>query len=185
VKPGYSTDLKTSNVQITQQKPDTYIIRDGEMFNNSKSTDKEVLDNKKVLNQKLSDQVSYHNNIRKLQSNTNRQILKLQQQQVTSHSKAVVSMTKSLEKLVTSTTEMVGFMIGSLIAGGEFSANNLFANFLDMLGQFSIMLGTVAIAASQVFESLFSGNPAGLLIGGLAMIAVGGILKAFGRWWRQ
>jgi len=41
------------------------------------------------------------------------------------------------------------------------------------------MLGTVAIAASQVFESLFSGNPAGLLIGGLAMIAVGGILKAF------
>lgn len=143
------------------------------MFDNSTKNTNDT------LNRKLAEETRYHNKVRTLHTQTTRHILKLQNQQLVSHGKAVANMTKSLQKLVVSTTEMVGFMIGTLISGGEISGKNLFANFLDMLGQFSIMLGTVAVAASQVFQSLFTGNPAGLLIGGIAMIAVGGILKAF------
>ena len=41
------------------------------------------------------------------------------------------------------------------------------------------MLGTAAIAASNVLSALFSGNPAALFAGGLALIAIGGVIKAF------
>ena len=130
------------------------------------------------LSSRLSEEERYHQRVRKLHEDTTRQILRLHDTQVRSQQKGVVDMTRALESMVTRTTELVGYLIGSLMLGTKISGESLFSSFLEMLSQFSIMLGSMAIAASGVFEALFSGNPVGLLMGGLAMIAVGGLLKA-------
>lgn len=129
--------------------------------------------------ERLRSEERYHRRVRELHQQTASLVHSLQERQVIAQQQAVVSMTRALERLVATTTEMVGFMVGTLIAGGQQAGQNMLAGFLDLLGQFSVMMGSMAIAASKVLESLFTGNPIGLFVGGLAMIAVGGLIKAF------
>ena len=117
--------------------------------------------------------------MQKLYEDTTRKILTLQRTQVSSQHSAVLDMTRAFESLFTRTTEMVGFMIGQLLLGGQVAGKSFFASFLDMLSQFSVLMGTMAIAASKMLEMLFSGNPAGLFVAGLALVLVGGVIKAF------
>jgi hypothetical protein len=131
------------------------------------------------VDERLLVEERYHARVRQLNSQTAKLISSLQQAQVHGQQQAVVSMTRALERLVTTTAEMVGFWVGSLVSGGKAAGQNMLANFLDLLGQFSVMMGTMAVAASKVLEALFTGNPIGLFVGGLAMIAVGGLIKAF------
>ncbi len=129
--------------------------------------------------QRLVVEQNYHKQVRKLYTETTRHVQKMHTLQFTSQARAVGSMTRALETLVNRTTELVGYMVGVLLTGGEVSGKSFFANFLSILSQFSIMLGTAAIAASNVLSALFSGNPAALFAGGLALIAIGGVIKAF------
>lgn len=128
---------------------------------------------------RLKNEEAYNARVQKLYEDTTRKILTLQRTQVSSQRAAVLDMTRAFEGLLTRTTEMVGFMIGQLMMGGQVAGKSFFASFLDMLSQFTVLLGTMAIAASKMLEMLFSGNPAGLFVAGLALVLVGGVIKAF------
>lgn len=128
---------------------------------------------------RLKNEEAYNARVQKLYEDTTRKILTLQRTQVSSQRSAVLDMTRAFESLVTRTTEMVGLMIGQLMLGGQVAGKSFFASFLDMLSQFSVLLGTMAIAASKMLEMLFTGNPAGLFVAGLALVLVGGVIKAF------
>lgn len=128
---------------------------------------------------RIAEEEGYHRRVRALYKETTRSITRFHREQVRSQKMAVANMTKALERMVARTTEMIGFMIGTMLAGSEFSGKNFFANFLDLLAQFCVMLGTVAVAASKVLTALFTGNPIGLFLGGIALIAIGGVIKAF------
>jgi|GEM_PF-3558484 len=82
-----------------------------------------------------------------------------------------------LRNMAVTTTEMVGIMMGRMMAGAELSAGRVAATFMDVFGQMMTAMGSAMVAASAAFTALFSMNPAGILIGGLAMIAAGGIIK--------
>lgn len=129
--------------------------------------------------ERLKAEEAYHERVRKLYEETTRRILTLHQTQTRSQQQAAVVMTRALESLVERAVEMTGFAVGALLNGVKLSGENLLASFLNMLGQFSVLMGSMAIAASQVLTALFSGSPAALFTAGLAMILIGGLLKSF------
>ncbi len=153
------------------------------MFNNSENTNRrppaDEIDRTPKRDGRLAVETAFHRQVRKLYKDTTANVLRQHKIQSDSQRRAVADMTRALQMLVTQTTEMVGFMIGTLLAGADVSGKNMFANFLDMLGQFAVMLGSVAIAASKVLSALFTGNPVALLASGIALVAIGGVVKAF------
>jgi len=82
-----------------------------------------------------------------------------------------------LRNMTVTATEMVGIMAGRMMAGAELSAGRMAATFMDVFGQMMTAMGSAMVAASAAFTALFSMNPVGMLVGGLAMIAAGGVIK--------
>ena len=81
--------------------------------------------------------------------------------------------------LGTSSLQNMSFMLGELAAGAEFSANAMVANLLDLLGNFAIQVGTLALAMGPVYSALFSLNPAAAIATGVILLAVGSALKGY------
>jgi hypothetical protein len=63
------------------------------------------------------------------------------------------------------------------LAKGENALANFAKAFLGVLGDLAIQLGTLLIAGGQGLGALFTGNPAGAIGFGVALVAIGALLK--------
>ncbi len=99
------------------------------------------------------------------------------ERQIETVEKLTASVGGLMKNMAAQTTEMVGYMLGQMMAGAELSGKNMAAGFMDLFAQMMVAMGSAMLAASAAFSALFSLNPVGMLAGGLAMIAAGGIIK--------
>lgn len=75
------------------------------------------------------------------------------------------------------TNSIAGF--GKAIATGENAFSAFGKSMLEMLGDMAIQIGQFMLIGGLGLQSLYSGNPAGSIVYGVALIALGGLLKGF------